>query len=497
MSFLSFVYSAFFISLFGASQVGGFTFTSGTPSECDDLSVSWTGGTPPFQLLIIPVFGTPRNVSIPDTAFNSGQGSFSVTLPIQKNEQMVLTMSDSTGFNAGGTSSLMTVAPSKGGSCNSTDPGVAFAFQLNTALQQCRPFVFSGFDGAVQPVKIGVVIPGGTAFNLNPPVGSTDFTWVANVARGTSLIFFMTDSQGRQGGSSDNLLVTSSDDNSCINNQSPSSTINPSQTSSTSSSSSSSTTTSVGSGGTSMGAIAGTVIGGLLFVAMLVTLGLFFLKKRRNGSGNAFIRQSRAVDSDIDLTYDPSQAPAVTPFNMSSASYPYSPNTGQRFDASNPFLDNQFSRHQPSLSSYQSPAVQSSVGTYDSVPVQHGPHAQGYPPHTNYHSPPPDPFGSAGIQAPGIVHDSRNPTEQSSSQSSSRLSTALSANTAARNKAAMAGQTAYKPSRFIVHTDAEDELPPPNDEGVVELPPQYTERHGAQTQSRQNPEYPPGPPYPS
>jgi hypothetical protein len=48
----------------------------------------------------------------------------------------------------------------------------------------------------------------------------------------------------------------------------------------------------------------------------------------------------------------------------------------------------------------------------------------------------------------------------------------------AQRKAAMAGVSAYKPSRFIVHTDVEDELPPPNQDGVVELPPQYSERRG-------------------
>jgi hypothetical protein len=53
--------------------------------------------------------------------------------------------------------------------------------------------------------------------------------------------------------------------------------------------------------------------------------------------------------------------------------------------------------------------------------------------------------------------------------------------TSTQRKAAMAGVTGYAPSRFIVHTDAEDELPEPNGEGVVELPPQYSERRGPST----------------
>jgi hypothetical protein len=45
-----------------------------------------------------------------------------------------------------------------------------------------------------------------------------------------------------------------------------------------------------------------------------------------------------------------------------------------------------------------------------------------------------------------------------------------------RRKAAMAGMTGYQPAtRFVVHTDAEDVTSPDN-LGVVELPPQYSER---------------------
>ncbi len=71
---------------------------------------------------------------------------------------MMLMMSDATGFNTGGTSNILDVAASQGGSCNTTDAGqlgrgltnrfmfsnimhlkgISFSYQLNTALQQCR-----------------------------------------------------------------------------------------------------------------------------------------------------------------------------------------------------------------------------------------------------------------------------------------------------------------------------------------------------------------------
>jgi hypothetical protein len=44
-----------------------------------------------------------------------------------------------------------------------------------------------------------------------------------------------------------------------------------------------------------------------------------------------------------------------------------------------------------------------------------------------------------------------------------------------RQKAAMAGVSAYKPSRFILHTDV-DEVVPDEEQDIVELPPQYTDR---------------------
>jgi len=43
-----------------------------------------------------------------------------------------------------------------------------------------------------------------------------------------------------------------------------------------------------------------------------------------------------------------------------------------------------------------------------------------------------------------------------------------------RQKAAMAGMSPYKPTRFIVHTDVEEVEPAVED--VFEVPPQYTDR---------------------
>jgi hypothetical protein len=123
-----------------------------------------------------------------------------------KADQFLLTMSDAQGFGTGGVSGLLTAEQSAtGATCNLTDPGVAFTFDNPGSLQQCRQFAFSNYIGAVQPVMIYGLIPNGNSFQLNPPPGPSDYQWDVNVAAKTSLIMFMVDALGRQGGASDLL----------------------------------------------------------------------------------------------------------------------------------------------------------------------------------------------------------------------------------------------------------------------------------------------------
>jgi hypothetical protein len=50
----------------------------------------------------------------------------------------------------------------------------------------------------------------------------------------------------------------------------------------------------------------------------------------------------------------------------------------------------------------------------------------------------------------------------------------------------MAGVSAYRPSRFILHTDVEEAFPT-EEEDIVELPPQYTDRRQALADVKQQP----------
>ncbi|KAG6814092.1 hypothetical protein H0H92_003139 [Tricholoma furcatifolium] len=399
-------------------------------------------------------------------------------------------MSDATGFATGGTSDVLTTGTSLGGSCNTTDPGVAFSFELNSALQQCGPYVINGYTGAVQPVTFTGIIPGGQSFSLVFPAGSNSYTWTANVAAGTSLMFTMVDAMGRNGGTSDITTVGITDDATCLNSLSPSSTAvsmtstsTPSQTSSTTASPS--TTTGSGSGGTSIAAIAGTVIGALVFLAVAITLGLFFLRKRRDNNNSR-----RPRNTDLDLTYDPAYTHGNYPYSAAgTAGASASPLTMANSGGyePNPFSDgshlqqpyqqpaygvsSQYSQYQAS-SQYQAYSdYQPSVQSQPALNSQSSQYQASIPPaHSLQRSlgSEPDPFNPYALTnaTPSVIQ----PFDASDSGS-----TAMSS---AQRKAAMAGVANYTPSRFIVHTDVEDELPPPNQDGIVELPPQYSERHG-------------------
>jgi len=64
---------------------------------------------------------------------------------------------------------------------------------------------------------------------------------------------------------------------------------------------------------------------------------------------------------------------------------------------------------------------------------------------------------------------------------------------ASRRKSAMSGSNNYKPSRYVLHTDAEDDDLPANEDGVVELPPQYSATRGVVKGSQQSNAFNPPP----
>ncbi|KAM6498042.1 hypothetical protein JOM56_005990 [Amanita muscaria] len=221
------------------SPVSGFTFSIGQAGECDPLSLLWSGGLSPFQLLIIPPGGTMANISIPASAYNNGQGSYTLPqLKLREEQQFMLSMSDATGIFAGGTSSLLSVGASQGGQkCNTTFPVPDFTFSLDSSLAQCSPFpvtLYSGPVTPVLPVRLLVNIPQGHSFVVGLPLDLS--SWIANLTAGTAAAFTVIDARSKNGGTEMLRVTKATNNTSCLVSSattasaSPTGTTTPQQT---------------------------------------------------------------------------------------------------------------------------------------------------------------------------------------------------------------------------------------------------------------------------
>ncbi|GJE87649.1 SKG6 domain-containing protein [Phanerochaete sordida] len=459
-------------SLFSTTLAANFTFDFGTPTQCDNFPVSWTGGSPPFELVLAPEFGTPRTFPVPSSSYTNGKGSFQAQIPFPKDHKFLAIMSDASGFGSGGATTELTVgAAVSNTNCNTTDPGVDFFFELNTALQQCRPYTFDNYTGAVQPVTIMGVIPGGETFVLDPPTGPTTYEWIADLAGGSNVMWIMSDSQGRKGGSSDVKLVGISDDTTCLNANSPTSlSVMPSATASLSASSagaSSSAAPGDASGGSSKtssdtGAIVGGVFAGLFAIATIIAVTLFFLRRRKNRSTSYYDENYKprrggrleSVDLDAPVAMEDGHAASVI------SPYPYAGSVASLSQAGG-----RASTHNMAASSHQLLPMGASASSQHDRQTEYDTNL------TNPYSAPSESAYSrhrpSGSELGGMSTADRSSTYQGAETASMTSS--------ARRKAAMAGETTYRPTRFIVHQDLEEAVP--EDEGeVVELPPQYSER---------------------
>lgn len=301
-------FSCVALALSASTRAEAFTFTFSTPSQCQNIAVAWTGGRPPFQLLIIPPGGTLRTFNIPSSAYQGNSGSFSTPLLFSQNQRLMLSMSDATGVTAGGISDLLTVGPPQGASqCNTTDPGADFFFSLDSDLQQCQPYAFTQYDGAIQPIAITAFVPLGNSFVLNPPTGSS-FSWIANLTAGISVAFSMIDSQGRNGGTSPIKVVGLTTNNSCLTTTvvASSGTTSTSRSSQTSKSNSGQTNNGTSHGGSKIGIIIGAAVGVVALVGIAAFL-FCFSKNRRAKSGYR-------PNQRVDFTYDPVRPPSPDPF---------------------------------------------------------------------------------------------------------------------------------------------------------------------------------------
>ncbi|KAI0698426.1 hypothetical protein C8T65DRAFT_697871 [Cerioporus squamosus] len=486
------------------AYAANFTFSYGKATHCDDFQVSWTGGTAPFQLTLVPSYAAPRMITIPDGSFSNNRGSFTTTMNYDKDQLVVAVMSDATGFGSGGVSPVITVGASVSKkSCS--PPVVDFTYEANSALAQCRTYTFSGYSpGVIQPVQIMGLVPGGTTFILNPPTGPS-FDWVVDVAANTELVLFMVDAKGRQGGSTQILPVGLSDDKTCLVNNSPASVSNPpsmtatsthaaatkssTQTATSSASATSSPDSDDPSKSSNAGIVAAAIVGTLVAMVVVGALIWFYLRRRNGGAGpfSGGIFGRKFQKQEVDLMKDPGVPPhqALNPYPL----YPHdnfadgaTPNSSVNLlQQGRPSADGastlNFARPPNTATTAQFPPSARPDSMHDTSLYGSG---SGYGGASQY--------GAAAAAYGGVRPEGSVASWYQSITSS-----------AAQRKAAQAGVSTYQtPARFILHTDIEDDLPPPPVDEVIELPPQYSERRapapGASGSGQEDYQHPPASP---
>ncbi|KAJ7719185.1 hypothetical protein DFH07DRAFT_973019 [Mycena maculata] len=285
------------------------SFTS-TPTQCANVSISVDGGSPPFQILIIPYGSTPlpnaiEARKIQDQPFPGTSSSVSFQLNYPADSQFVAVVSDSTGFGSGGTSVGVQVASSSDASCfNATQnvkPDFVYSIVPNGVVTQCEASRIWWDPTTVEGTpKFQGVIPGGESFEIVEGAitqvadEGTGFNWTAPLRGMTTLLLVGGDDRGNGTAGSTLYTVSSgiNDDTSCLNSSSPTSTAGSpaggsyaTGTGATTGSSSSGTGSSGGSssGGskTNVGAIVGGVVGGVVALVAALLVGLFFVRRRR------------------------------------------------------------------------------------------------------------------------------------------------------------------------------------------------------------------------
>ncbi|KAG2075598.1 hypothetical protein BDR04DRAFT_1228557 [Suillus decipiens] len=489
------------------SVARAFSVTVGAPTQCDPLNISWTGGQAPFEILLTPSLEPYHNYSVPTSAFSNGKGSYSISqLPFSTQTQFLLTMSDATGFGSGGTTNILIVGNQVGNNnCSTAVFSPLYEFELSPLpLTQCNRFNVTIHSGAILPVTITQLIPGGQPVSFNSATSS--FTSVVDVNAETTLQYFVTDSTGTQGGDSGFQQVLGSNNVSCLSTNSPSSTagVSATATAMTLSSSLSTSANPTNSSSSNVALIAGV---SAAVVIVLVILGMYLWRKRRasrdvQSSTKNYPRRLQRAGPEYEVIPFSDLAPE-SPFPSKTDRFSYHTRPTQRMsDMTNSSASNfAVGARPPSFN--QSQHSRQSSNTDFSAPVSY----LGLPIQSAFQPSPinasaarsavrdvPAPFGQTqpsntdfGVYgAPQvsditpIEHMAMRPRPASPSRRNTDLIyLTLPVEPGSEPIPASAGNiaspnTAYQfPTRIIMHTDAGDIIPDEN--GLVELPPQYSD----------------------
>ncbi|KAF8586522.1 hypothetical protein K439DRAFT_942318 [Ramaria rubella] len=190
------------------------------PTQCANTTVQWTGGSAPYQLLLVPTGELHPEVRVIETYTIDSGNNFSFQLNYPGNSSFVAVMSDATGFGTGGTTPVTTVLPAASKSCLGTSQVAPefFIFTDPPVPQTCSPMMISYTSDSHPPVDVFVVIPGGTSSRIESgSPKNMSFEWTPTFSAGTQLLIVAGDTNGvGKGGSTDILTVASGNSTSCL-----------------------------------------------------------------------------------------------------------------------------------------------------------------------------------------------------------------------------------------------------------------------------------------
>ena len=214
--------------------------------------------------------------------------------------------------------------------------------------------------------------------------------------------------------------------------------------------------------GFSVAAIAATVIGVLLFFAIVITMSMYFFRRKRDRPA-VYPPLSPYGEAHPHTSYaDVGAAPAPHPYaSIHSNSSIYPLHAVDQFSTA-ALVPRQTGSY-PS-SSRGSEELDSSA---TSIPLSN-PYDLPLPPPPPQRQPRSHPFAAVAQAGPSSSRDSSFNTNTSTTSTST-------------TKSKMGPIVLQPPPRFILHTDADDAVPEPDEDDVVELPPMYSERRAPLT----------------
>jgi len=289
-----------------------------SPTQCGTLNISITGsgGTPPYRLGIIPWGTSPLSGGLEvrhilDVPFNDSS-HVSFNLPYPQNSQFVAVVSDNNGaksnFASGGVTVPVSVLGTGSGDClpkTQVAPDFPFSTDPIGVVTTCQAGFFTWDASSVNgDVTLWGVIPGGQGFIINGTStndqGKAAISWAPTVSTGTGLLVVAGDNRGfGSGGSFQGFLQPGNGTTSCLDSSSPMSTPGSPAGGSYPTDSSGDKSSGGGGGGggsggkSDVGAIVGGVIGGVAGVAILGVVVFLLLRRRKH--------KRRAAGEPVDL----------------------------------------------------------------------------------------------------------------------------------------------------------------------------------------------------